>query len=81
MSDGYNGWTNYETWNAVLWCDNDEYTYKERVRQGRWDEWTGDRVAAFFNEYFSTGTPDVPFSDFGKINWDEIARNWNSEAE
>lgn len=22
--DTYNGWTNYETWNAALWLDNDE---------------------------------------------------------
>src|SRR5215472_14793526 len=23
MSEGYNGWTNYETWNVALWLDND----------------------------------------------------------
>lgn len=24
MSEGYNGWTNYETWVANLWMDNDQ---------------------------------------------------------
>ena len=24
---GYNGWTNYETWNLKLWLDNDQDTY------------------------------------------------------
>ena len=24
----YNGWTNYETWNAALWLDHDEPTYR-----------------------------------------------------
>lgn len=24
MADGYNGWSNYETWCAALWMDNDQ---------------------------------------------------------
>ena len=23
----YNGWSNYETWNAALWIDNEYYNY------------------------------------------------------
>ena len=28
MSQDYNGWTNYETWNVALYMDNDERSYE-----------------------------------------------------
>jgi hypothetical protein len=39
MIDGYNGWTNYETWAVKLWMDNDEgsYRYYTDLAQSAWD--------------------------------------------
>lgn len=30
--EGYNGFTNYETWNVALWIGNDEFLYNEARR-------------------------------------------------
>lgn len=50
MSDSkYNGWTNYETWNAMLWINNVDGVYdsiadalngqiEQFVDEGTWDE-------------------------------------------
>lgn len=47
--EGYNGWTNYETWGCALIIDNDEGTYsmaRDRAEEIREDyEEQGERVA------------------------------------
>ena len=43
MSEGYNGWSNYPTWNVNLWLSNDEGLYNqttERVRSAIWERYS-----------------------------------------
>lgn len=91
MTDkGYQGWTNYETWNLALWLDNDhrQYDYWREVAQnclkGAKDRDDAvDALAAILRDEVEDKGPDVSgfYADvlnaaIAKVNWHEIAETW-----
>lgn len=86
MTDNsYNGWTNWETWNVVLWIDNEYAIYQDKmatiIRRERII--TPQMVESFVREWFPTGTPDMDETDGGlnAVDWMEIASHWQDEAD
>lgn len=82
---GYQGWKNYETWNAALWIDNEQYYHERSMELAREisdkyqladalkemfeDEWLGDTIESL------GGTPagDLLNGALEEISWSEIA--------
>jgi hypothetical protein len=89
-AERYNGWTNYATWNVVLWIDNDERSY---TRKNQWIKEFSGRIDARLAEEIAEDclggkkTPDfeVDSESIGyrwkDVNWSEIAAHWSDEHE
>lgn len=78
----YNGYSNYETWNVVLWIFNDE-RYYDRMRiamdtYARCGCTKGDvqfAISGVFRDKDNlSSTPDGVWLDDKKINWGEVKR-------
>lgn len=92
----YNGYTNYQTWNAALWIDNEEGSYeysRELARDAIEDAPNLDRtpdglLALRLKDWIEEQAPDLPpsmFSDIlqhalGSVDWHEIAENYIEEV-
>lgn len=81
MSD-YNGWTNWETWQILLWASNAEDLYNEVCRFTEcYPSARSSRCKAFFLDLFPEGTPDMDgVQEMQNVNWQEIAQHleeWN----
>ena len=90
MSERYNGWTNYETWNVQLWIANDQGEqefWQERAEDciANTDD-DGDAIAALSNEleaaycelYHQQEMPPGPLSDILGAALSEV--NWHEIA-
>jgi hypothetical protein len=90
---GYNGWTNYETWVTALWIDNEEWSYNERRRivaelNGEGRAAMADALQAWAEETFidpitesrASLATDLLRAAWSDVNWFEIAENWMADA-
>jgi len=84
--NGYNGWTNYATWNVGLWIDNEYDAYMTKVDYLKRLNRTVDKhdVITVLDMTFGKMTPDLVGNDWegGRIqdvNWWEIAESWEQE--
>ena len=91
MSEGYNGWTNYETWLLALNVDNDEGLYdisRELIEQ------TKDREVYEAAKELKEQLEDLTYKeecniykicdswtyrDWQEINFNEIVKSWRKE--
>jgi hypothetical protein len=83
MSD-YNGWTNWETWQILLWANNDQHLYNLTTEFVEWASPLASfdyKCQRFFYDMFPNGTPDMDgVEDMKAVNWKEIAQHleeWN----
>jgi len=84
MTNDYNGWTNWETWQILLWASNEQNLYNQT--QGFVDFFAhragfNQKVIAFFRDMFPDGTPDMDSAEeMEAVNWEEITQHlkeWN----
>tara|TARA_Y100000592_G_C5446226_1_gene306142 strand:- start:416 stop:664 length:249 start_codon:yes stop_codon:yes gene_type:complete len=68
----YNGWANYETWNASLWINNDESMYRQVLGlvNSKVTQWTD--IAGVLTTLFGDKTPDGVAWNDPTIDADEM---------
>jgi hypothetical protein len=74
----YNGWTNWDTWNAKLWLDNEQWTAKEAYSCGAYLAPRGiERLKYLVLHCTQAVTGDGV--DMENVNWEEIFESYEEE--
>lgn len=91
MTDRYNGWTNYETWNACLWFESDYWQEEAEaiMREANNDrEEATSELAQRMEDDADENMPavsgmyaDLLGSAMSCINWYEIAKHYVDDVE
>ena len=84
----YNGWSNYETWNANLWIEEDQntYCYWTEIAKKVSDAYS---LAMLMKDEYEMAMPDMGYGMFrdlltyavSNINWVEIAEYFKRDTE
>jgi hypothetical protein len=72
----YNGWTNWDTWNANLWLANDEGTYRQLCDRAA--DMTAEEFGAEARELLDgLGNPDG--IEYDNVDWEEVRQAFAEE--
>ena len=79
QTETFNGWANYETWNASLWIGNDEFLYNTAkacviyccVNETPWDKFVRCMTDGQIGRHLVTTGDGVAWND-PKIDADEM---------
>jgi hypothetical protein len=92
MSDKYNGWTNYETWNINLWLSNDE-CFVELAKSADTTYNAAGALKVYTEELAKTFVPgifdgaksafvgDLFGRALGSVDWYDIAEHYRDEVD
>jgi hypothetical protein len=75
MTENYNGWKNWETWNCALWMANDEAVYRMARRCDNYDTF----LEVMLNDWKCDSTPDN--APWVAANREEMEEHFNELKE
>jgi len=86
--EGYNGWKNYETWDVVLWIDNDQGLQEEVLDLGRevaedapFADNIKEIIEAMAPELEASMFSDLLNSALSEVDWYELAIAYHAQIK